>query len=60
MADARHVQFARELEERDERVAAALEALQQLQADVAEVRAHADAVESFRAEIGRASCRERV
>ncbi|HEY6055131.1 MAG TPA: hypothetical protein VIU86_14445 [Gaiellaceae bacterium] len=49
MADARHVQFARELEERDERVAAALEALQQLQADVAEVRAHADAVESFRA-----------
>lgn len=49
MADARHVQFARELEERDERVAAALEALQQLQADVAEVRAHADAVESFHA-----------
>jgi chromosome segregation ATPase len=49
MADARHVQFARELEERDERVAAALETLQQLQADVAELRAHADAVESFRA-----------
>ncbi|HEY6032477.1 MAG TPA: hypothetical protein VIU44_18050 [Gaiellaceae bacterium] len=47
MADARHVQFARELEERDERVAAALEALQQLQADVAEVRTHADALESF-------------
>lgn len=49
MADARHVQFARELAERDERVAAALEELQQLQADVAEVRTHAAAVEAFRA-----------
>ncbi|HET8607199.1 MAG TPA: hypothetical protein VFL66_09240 [Gaiellaceae bacterium] len=47
MADARHVQFARELEERDARVAAALDELQQLRADVAELRTHADGVESF-------------
>ena len=49
MADARHVQFARELEARDERVADELGALQQLQAEVAELRTHGEAIAAFRA-----------
>jgi chromosome segregation ATPase len=41
MADARHVRFARELEARDEAIAAALAEVRALQADVEELRAHA-------------------
>lgn len=49
MADARHVQFARELAARDELIAADLATLRALQADVEELRAHAAAAERFRA-----------
>jgi chromosome segregation ATPase len=41
MADARHVQFARELEQRDAALAEALATVRALQADVEELRAHA-------------------
>jgi chromosome segregation ATPase len=43
MADARHVRFARELEERDRAVAADLAEVRALQADVEELRTHAQA-----------------
>jgi multidrug resistance efflux pump len=49
MADAGHVRFARELEARDERLAAALAHVRALQADVDELRAHAAAAIAFRA-----------
>jgi chromosome segregation ATPase len=49
MADERHVQFARELAERDERLAADLATLRALQADVEELRAHSEAAARFRA-----------
>jgi chromosome segregation protein len=48
MADARHVQFARELEARDATIAGALARVHALQADVEELRAHAVAAERFR------------
>jgi chromosome segregation ATPase len=49
VADARLLQFARELEARDERVADELGALQQLQAEVAELRTHGEAIAAFHA-----------
>jgi len=49
MADAGHVRFARELEERDERLAAALARVRALQAEVDELRSHAAAAVAFRA-----------
>jgi chromosome segregation ATPase len=49
MADARHVQLARELVERDDRIAAALAELRGLQAEVEELRARAQGLASFRA-----------
>jgi chromosome segregation ATPase len=49
MAQARHVELARELEEQDERVADAIGALRALEAEVAEVRAHAEGVDEIRA-----------
>ncbi len=49
MADARHVQFARELAARDERIAADLATLCALQAEVENLRARAGAAGRFRA-----------
>jgi chromosome segregation ATPase len=49
MADARHVQLARELVEHDDRIAAALAELRGLQVDVEELRARAQALAAFRA-----------
>jgi hypothetical protein len=49
MADARHVQLARELAERDARIATELAELETLRADVEELRAHAEALSGFRA-----------
>jgi hypothetical protein len=48
MADAGHVRFARELEARDERLAAALAHVRALQADVDELRTQAAAAVAFR------------
>lgn len=49
MADLRHLTFARELEERDERVAAAISVVRGLEADVAEVRARAEGIAAIQA-----------
>src|SRR4051794_15150759 len=49
MADVGHVRFARELEERDERIASALARVRALQTDVEQMRAHGAAAIGFRA-----------
>ncbi|HET7044528.1 MAG TPA: hypothetical protein VFI37_06730 [Gaiellaceae bacterium] len=48
MAQAGHVEFARELEERDEHVAAAIGAVRELEGEVAEVRARAEGIAEIR------------
>ena len=49
MAEGGHVEFARELEERDARLARAIEEVRALEAEVGEVRAHAEGIATIRA-----------